>query len=61
MKKTMKEQLEKIGKEAVITTEHGLSFNVRVIDYKNSYGRDRWRVEPVAGKGSAWVENIVFK
>ena len=28
------------------------------LDFKQSYGNDRWLVEPVAGSGRAWVETI---
>ena len=32
-----------------------------VRDFKQSYGKDRWLVEPVAGSGSTWVEKITPK
>ena len=33
--------------------------DVKVLDYKFSYGRDRWLVTPVAGKGEVWVEGLM--
>lgn len=36
----------------------GLSVEVKVLNYKNSYGRDRWKVTPVSGSGEIWVEDI---
>lgn len=29
---------------------------VEVIDYKNSYGQDRWLVTPTSGSGETFVE-----
>ena len=38
----------------------GLTVKVKVLDYKNSYGKDRWQVEPVEGAGKIWVESVSF-
>lgn len=58
----MKKLLEKIGKEALVQmTSSGKQFvNVRVLilDIKQSYGRTRYLVKPVAGEGEMWVENL---
>lgn len=35
-----------------------LSVDVTVLDVKNTYGRNRFLVEPVSGQGKQWVENI---
>lgn len=56
----MKEKLAKIGKTAQLQTAWGFTVKVEILDFKNSYGRDRWLVEPIEGKGSAWVENLTF-
>lgn len=56
----MKDKLAKIGTGAKVQTEWGFYVNVVIKDYKNSYGRDRWYVEPLSGEGGAWVEKIVF-
>ena len=49
-----------IGKTALFRVRGvGLAFEVKVKDFKNSYGNIRFLVEPVAGTGSAWVENII--
>ena len=34
----------------------GLIVEVKVLDYKNSYGKDRWLVTPISGSGEVWVE-----
>jgi hypothetical protein len=34
----------------------GLEIPVTVTDHKTAYGRDRWLVAPVGGKGQRWVE-----
>ena len=49
--KTAKFRVQKVG--------IGLSFEVKVKDVRNFYGHIRLLVEPVAGTGSAWVENII--
>lgn len=36
----------------------GLVVYVKVLDYKNSYGKDRWQVTPVEGEGKIWVESV---
>jgi hypothetical protein len=54
----MKTKLEQIGKEAIIKTENGLSIIVIILDYKSSYGRDRWLVKPKEGSGETWVQNL---
>jgi len=54
----MKDKLAKIGKTAELRTQWGFVVEVRILDYKRSYGRDRWLVEPVSGYGNAWVEGI---
>lgn len=46
-----------IGKRGSIDTG-GLSIEVEVTNYKQSYGKDRWEVKPIAGSGKIWVENI---
>lgn len=46
-----------IGKQGWI--EFGkLMVDVKILDYKRSYGRDRWLVTPVSGSGQVWVENV---
>lgn len=34
----------------------GLTVFVYVLDYKSSFGHDRWLVKPVSGEGETWVE-----
>lgn len=51
-----------IGKTMIISVAEGkLRINVEVIDFKNSYGKDRWLVRPLEGSGEIWVEKIDIK
>ena len=50
-----KEAMEMIGKEGSIAIG-GLRVKVIVTDVKNSYGKDRYEVTPIAGSGSIWTE-----
>lgn len=34
----------------------GLIVEVKVLDYKVSWGKERWLVSPVSGSGETWVE-----
>lgn len=34
----------------------GLIVEVKVLDYKCSWGKDRWLVTPIAGSAETWVE-----
>lgn len=54
----MKDKLTRIGTTASLKTAWGFEIWVEIIDYKQSYGRDRWLVKPVSGEGEAWVEKI---
>jgi hypothetical protein len=54
----MKEKLQRLNEVCNLRTEWGFTIKVKILDYKNSYGRDRWLVTPVEGSGEAWVENI---
>lgn len=53
--KGLKDKLSSIGKKGSISMD-GLSIEVKVVDFKQSYGRDRWLVTPVSGKGQKWIE-----
>lgn len=55
----MKELLAVINKEGFITTG-GLRVDVKVTDVKQSYGRTRYLVTPIAGEGEVWVESVTF-
>lgn len=37
----------------------GLQVSIVILDIKTSYGRTRFLVSPVAGKGEVWVESII--
>jgi hypothetical protein len=44
-----------VGKQGIIKIG-GLVIEVEIVDYKNSYGRDRWQVAPLRGQGDIWTE-----
>lgn len=46
-----------IGKRGYIKLG-GLEVSIEVLDYKNSYGKDRWLVTPLSGAGEIWVEEV---
>lgn len=46
-----------VGKKGTIFAG-GLRVEVEIKDVKNSYGRDRYLVTPVAGSGEVWVESV---
>ena len=52
-----KDKAQYIGKKATVSFGE-LSVEVEILDYKNSYGKDRWLVKPVVGEGEAWVEKL---
>ena len=54
---SLKTKLVHIDKPATIKCGD-LTIDVIVRDFKQSYGNDRWLVEPIAGTGRAWVETI---
>lgn len=49
------ENLKNIGRKAYIKVG-GLDVEVIIKDFKNSYGKSRWLVTPVAGRGEVFVE-----
>lgn len=53
-----KDKVAKVGEKGLISIG-GFHVEVEIIDYKNSYGRDRWLVKPVAGKGEVWTEQEI--
>ncbi len=52
-----KTKAERIGKQAKIAYGK-LKVEVTVLDYKYTYGRDRWLVQPVSGSGEMWIEQF---
>lgn len=46
-----------IGKQGAIEVG-GLVVTVKIVDYKRSYGRDRWLVTPISGSGQVWIEKV---
>lgn len=55
MASTAKEMIVVVGMTVQLAVE-ALWFDVKVIDVKNSWGRTRLLVIPVAGAGERWVE-----
>jgi uncharacterized protein (AIM24 family) len=56
----MKELFEKyINREALIFLG-GLQVSVTILDIKKAYGRERFLVSPVKGKGEIWVESVTL-
>ena len=49
-----------IGRIGAINAE-GLTVQVRILDVKETYGRLRWLVTPVAGSGERWVERVSIR
>jgi hypothetical protein len=57
-KNNMKNTIYKmVGKKGTILAG-GLKVEVEIKDVKNSYGRDRFLVSPIAGSGEVWVESV---
>lgn len=56
----MKEKLKLIGKKGTINVS-GLIVEVKILDFKMSYGHERYLVTPVAGKGEVWTETVTVK
>jgi len=56
----IKNKFQYLGAKALLPLENGLRIEIKIIDYKNTYGRDRWLVTPTTGSGEAWVENVKF-
>jgi hypothetical protein len=56
----MKNEVEKyVGQKGWIKLGL-LTVDVNITDVKQAYGKTRYQVEPVSGKGSAWVEDVVL-
>jgi hypothetical protein len=57
---TFKDKAASIGKEATIEAG-GLVVVVKILDYKFSYGNDRWLVTPKEGSKKVWMQKITFR
>jgi hypothetical protein len=56
----MKELMEKyVGKKGYVYLE-GLKVEVRVLDVKSSYGKQRFLIKPMAGEGQVWKEQVTL-
>lgn len=55
----MKAEIEKyVGKKGWVRLG-GLKVEIEILDYKHSYGRERWLVTPIAGADEVWVELVM--
>jgi len=50
-----KDKVAKVGSRGTIFVG-GFKIQVEIVDYKQSYGHDRWLVTPIAGEGEVWTE-----
>lgn len=48
-----------IGAQGSITVGE-LHIDVRVLDVKQSYGKVRYLIQPVAGSGQQWMEHVTI-
>jgi hypothetical protein len=48
-----------LGKQATVQVG-GLTVQVIIANVKQSYGRTRFLVSPVAGSGSIWIESVTL-
>lgn len=48
---------EYVGRVGAMDLE-GMTFEVLIKGYKNTYGRNRFLVSPKNGKGEKWSENV---
>lgn len=56
----MQELIKKyVGKNGFLKLG-GLEVRVLILDVKRSYGRERFLVEAVAGKGKIWTEKVII-
>jgi hypothetical protein len=54
----MKDKIQQfVGKKGIIIAS-GLTVNVKILDYKTAYGKERWLVTPVSGAGEVWVQSV---
>ena len=53
--KGLKDKMASIGKQGTVFLD-GLMVKVKIVDFKQSYGRDRWLVTPISGTGEKWIE-----
>ncbi len=56
----MDNNITNIGKKAEIVVGD-LKIEVEILDYKNSYGKNRYLVKPIAGSGQIWTEKLIIK
>ena len=55
----MKELIQNWVNQKVHIRLGGLTVAVVILDIKEAWGKTRYQVSPVAGKGEVWVESII--
>jgi len=62
MPTTLAEATKKIGKMGFVNLgpKGEVAVEVEILDFKNSYGKDRWLVTPRTGAGQMWVETVTL-
>lgn len=52
---SVNELVKMVGRTGTVYARGEMSVSVRIVDAKISYGAVRYLIEPIAGRGSAWV------
>lgn len=51
-----------VGKRALFEFRHrtqgGVMVEVKIKDFKTSWGQSRYLIEPISGQGEIWVQNL---
>lgn len=54
---TVREMAQAIGKEGLLRHTDGVQFRIRIVDARQSFDRTDYRIEPINGQGSFWVNS----
>lgn len=57
----MQEKMKQYLNQEVLYRCGALTVEVKIIDYKITYGRERFLITPIKGSGKQWVEQIIEK
>ncbi len=49
--------MHNIGKFGVVRVG-GLNVEIKIEDYRKSFGHDQWQVTPVSGSDSVWISEV---
>lgn len=60
--RTYSDAKQLVGKKAMFEFKHrpqgSVKVEVRIKDFKTSYGQNRFLIEPISGHGEIWVQNL---